>query len=270
MLIPFSNLHPDGLSPATITKRNQQLKAISLAFNGDGIHIDTNIFDRIDFFDILNNFLKDFKEHTKRSYFYCLMCFTKNHNCNINTHISLRKFYNNSHPISKTLADDNAYLKIDKLLTADNHNCKILHAVLSYVGAIRIFELINTTLVDIPDKNFLDINNNTWLFRSLSTKQKKDRSVTLEHEFISAIKPLLINNTFLFTKKNGLPYKTSGALAAVIKKYTGINFQTIRRSDVQSHLSTFGIDQSHANTLGHSLNTQLDKYADLKSGEILN
>lgn len=267
MLIPFKDKHPNTLSQATITKRNQQLHDISLAFNGDGIHIDTTIFDKPDFFDILHNFLRNFKDHTKRSYYYCLMCFSENHNCNLNTHLKLRNLYNQSNPISNTTADPHAFDKIDRLLAADNHNCKILHAILSHVGAIRLFELINTTLIDLPNKNFLDLNNKLWIFRASATKQKKDRIINIHTDFINSLKPLLNNNTHLFTRKNGLPYNSSGALSALIKKYTGLNFLTIRRSDVHLNLAKNGISHKHANTLGHSLNTQLNKYANLKNNE---
>lgn len=270
MLIHFKDKHPQGLSTATIQKRNQQLRDISLLFDGDGHSIDTQIFDRDDFFLKLSAFLHDFKDYTKRSYFYCLMCFTINNNCNAATHFKLAQLYNDSHPVSRTTADHDATIKIDRLRNAENHNCKILHAVLFHVGAIRLFELINTTIIDIPHKNFLDLKNGTWLFRTISTKQKKDREIILEPEFILEISKLIHNNTYLFTRKNGLPYKNSGTLSAVLKKYTGINFQTIRRSDVHIDLSShtdLEKAKAHALILGHTLKTQINNYANPKPGE---
>lgn len=270
MLILFKDIHPPELSSATVQKRNQQLRDISLLFDGDGVSIDSKIFERDDFFYRLHNFLDHFKDYTKRSYFYCLMCFTLNHNCNAITHFKLANLYNNSHPVSRTIADPDASLKLNSLLNADNHNCKILHAVLFHVGAIRLFELINTTLIDIPGKNFLDLSAHIWFFRKSSTKQKKERNITLKPEFVLQISNLTHNNTFLFTRKNGLPYKSSGTLSAVLKKYTGINFQTIRRSDVHNHLkshSDLHKANDHAHALGHTLKTQINNYANTKYDE---
>lgn len=270
MRIFFENKHPDGLAISTIRKRNSQLKAISNLFGFDGSFIDDHIFnDSQLFLHILNSFLNDKQEYTKRSYYYCLMCFTKFNNCNINTHLALRDLYNNSHPISKTIADKDAINKINRLLTADNHNAIILHNIFTHIGAIRLFEIIHTTIVDLPDKNFLDIHNAVWHFKACATKQKKDRSIDLPLQFLQHLKTY--DKVYLITKKNGKPYTNTGALSAMIKKYTGINFQTIRRSDVHNSINQ-GADfdqlQKRALVLGHRLDTQLDKYANIKPAEI--
>jgi len=272
MLIDFTINIPNNLAKSTIIKRNQQLNAISKLFkNYTFNHIDSQIFDQKDFFLILNTFLNDKKEYTKRSYFYALMCFAKNNNCNFHTSIKLAQLYNQSKPLSKTLADIHAKDKVKRLLTADNHSCKILHFIFKHIGAIRLFELINTAFTNIPNKNFLDCVNNVWFFKATATKQKIDRQFNVSQQFIDDILKERISNTWLLTKKNGMPYQNTGSLSACIKKYTGINFQTIRRSDVHDNIrdnNDIAHAQIHAHILGHKLSTQINKYANQKPGEI--
>ena len=115
--------------------------------------------------------------------------------------------------------------------------------------------------------HYLDLQNGEWTFRSVSTKNKLNRSFKLLPETLNKLLRMLgpvKSGQPLVFGRHGQAFKATPSLSITFKKYVGLTFMEVRKSvisELNNNPST-KIEKSKelAYRLGHSLMTALLEY----------
>lgn len=276
MIVDIPSSLKNTLATSSAKKRRAQLRNISLIFGGDGESIDLEIFDRDDFMDTLLSAFdsKEYSENTRLNYCGALLSFCESHKCDINVFNQISQYQSSlGRPKSKVTSDRNYLDKLEILANDNDIRMRTLYCVFKFVGAIRLFELIRTSIVDKRELgyNFLDLENKIWYIVKEGAKTRQPRQFPVSDEFVKTYNATAYwkGTEFLLYDKSIRPYTQTSSLSMKLKKLTGINFQTVRRSDVLlSHDDSNTQDMvEKANVLGHKPSTQVLDYANPKEGE---
>lgn len=263
MIVNISDCFTEFRAGTTV-KRQGQLFAVARLF-GSSDTIDTSIFND-QLLPTLKKWFKtkEFSQNTQKSYLSTLCVFGEKHNIPHSCQLAMKKTLDVIVPVSKTEVLDDYMDKLDSCL-GKNRNLDIIIHTVKLVGAIRLHELINTR-IDRDDgvHNYLDMDKGHWYFRSAATKNNKERDFAVSKEYIKELRLLLpMGAPALLLGKEYMPYTSTASLATLIKKHTGMNYQTIRKSRVATDNQEKNMDHVANSALihGHKISTEMVDYS---------
>lgn len=130
---------------------------------------------------------------------------------------------------------------------------------------LRSGEIFQTSTVDDPSLNYLDMNGLVWYIRGALTKNRMDRQFTVTREFCDQLAPLIRNNRII-TKINGKPYTSKCYSLRMIKAHQYMPDVSVMRTiyETWNWGRTDATDTEKTrisvNVLGHSAMTANSNY----------
>lgn len=267
--IKFYNKKKDkDVRKSTDFKRQGQLIKVAKKFCNSETDIDESIFSQPDFAEQYVDWIKEnYSLNTQISYARLIIGLA-NHTSSITVPCikKLKSYIDDIGNVeSSTHVDEHYSNKLDDAYGKHGKAIDMIITIVRHVGAIRLFELINTKVRNRDDNlNFLDMDNYMWYFSKKSTKTGFERSFPVSPKAINAIKEhLWADSEYLILGKNFQPYTKTNSITQLFKAATGITYGVVRKSYIE--LSNNDKDANFivnlANVMGHKTNTQLTSYS---------
>lgn len=253
------------LADSTIRKRDGQLRTIYNALQDNGI----------DFSEISKEFIsgfiyddkKQYSKNTIRSYLEVFNTLNIHFNGSVQLGVWLQKNIDalkNDYMEKKNIPAD--FLEFYDPDLTQIKAVKILAMFLNNpsTNTLRISDVRRIKMTDDPMFNFID-DDCVLHIRSTATKNKSERDIVLDEDFVDSIFQLA-GNDWLIESANGEMFKeNSGYLSSVFTKTYNVNHGDARKHNCNVNLNSsanIGEAMEHAKNAGHKFTTEVRNYID--------